>query len=263
MSKFSLMFLLALLCTVISTSVYAQSKRQVKDSTVTIVFSESARTTSTTHKKSDEDNIIKIAPLGFISGTFPLLYERRITDFFSVEAGAGLTNKNYIRSAIRGSGEDGVTIKDYPWGATYYDDIAEASFQYENRKPKMGFMYRLEPRIYFESEAPDGSYLGFQYQMAKYKFDIPALQGSNGNYTYSGAPQHEYENVTDFMIHFGNQWVNDRITVESSTGIGLRKIQGVKYVAADTGSGGIKDGLAPYSQSTINLGVGFTVGYHF
>ncbi|HUQ96583.1 MAG TPA: hypothetical protein VM010_02890, partial [Chitinophagaceae bacterium] len=134
---------------------------------------------------------------------------------------------------------------------------------FDHRTPKMGYLYSIEPRVYFESEAPEGSFLGFEYNYAKYKFQIPGLlKSTNGDYTHSGAPMDEYENITDLMVHFGGQQLFDRISLEYSTGVGLRKISGAKYAAYDDGSG-LVEGLAAYKDNKINFGIGLKVGYHF
>jgi hypothetical protein len=237
----------------------AQTRRQAKDSSVTIIFSESARTPSSKKKSaSGEDNIVKIAPLGFITGQFPLLYERRITDFLTVEIGGGITNRNYLRGAFvsAGEGDDASMFKEYPWSSSGSDyDVAEPLYSFDARKPAMGYLFRISPRIYFESEAPDGSFLGLQFNHATYNFTIPKYVSG----AHTGAPQKEHETVTDFMVHFGHQWINDRITLESSSAIGLRKVKGEKYVASDSGI----DGMATYEKSGINFGIGLTVGFHF
>ena len=237
---------------------HAQKRKQAKDSSVTIVFAENS-TASKKRKTSGDDNIIKIAPLGFIGGVFPLLYERKINDFFSVEVAGGLTHRNYIRGAFMKEG--GVEIKEYPWGENGYDE-AEETGSYDYRKAQMGYMFRVMPKIYFEDDAPDGNYIGLQYNYLKYKSTIPRFTKGTDSYNHNGAEMSEYENITDYMVYFGRQIVNDRITIESSSGIGLRKVKGMKYVAT-TDNGGVVDGLAPYSQSTINFGITFTLGYHF
>lgn len=242
-------------------SVYGQTKKQAKDSSVVIIFSESkSSTTSKKHKGSAETNIVKIAPLGFISGAFPLLYERRITDFMTVQVGGGLTNKNYIRAGIKEANEE-VEYSESPFEDSYYDE-AEALYHFKYRKPEMGYMYTVEPRIYFESEAPEGSYLGIAYNFAKYKFAIPALVASPEGYEHKGAPVKENENITDLMIHFGWQNMYDRISLEYSTALGLRKVSGSKYIAYNNGTTFV-DGLAKYTENRLNFGIGIKVGYHF
>ncbi len=244
--------------------VAAQTKKQTKDSSVVIIFQESSSpSTSGKHKKgSSENNVIKVAPLGFLSGTFPLLYERRISDFFTIQAGGGLTNKNYVR-ALWLKASDEFSDSKYSWNNGSYSDEADELYNFNSRTAQMGYMYTIEPRIYFESEAPEGSFLGLAYNYTRYNFQIPTLS-KTGSYEYehNGSPVKEYENITDYLVHFGGQQLFDRISLEYSTAVGLRKISGSKYVAYDDGIK-LKDGLNTYNDKKITFAIGFKVGYHF
>jgi hypothetical protein len=235
---------------------FSQTRKKVDSSTV-IIFNEGGTQTSK-KKRSSESNIIKIAPLGFLSGTFPLLYERRFTDFFSIQVAGGLTARNYVRNAFQKETE--IEYK-YPWNDTYTDQSAPAH-DMENRKAKMGFMGSIQPRIYFASEGLDGSFLGLSFDYYRYNFEIPGLTGSGGSYTQNGSPKSEYENIKDFMVHFGYQTLYDNISLEYTTAIGLRNTMGSKYAAGYNGSQLI-EGFATYKQSAINFNIGIKVGYHF
>lgn len=240
---------------------FAQSRKQARDSSVTIIFNEQNKSGAKKKKGSSEMNIVKIAPLGFVSGQFPLLYERKISDVFTIEVGAGLTHRNYVRSVfadalVKGTDANDGLIKQYPWDETSGQyDLAPEVYNFDVRQAKMGYMYRIEPRIYFGEEAPEENYLGLQYNFARYNFSIPGYK--NGNFT--GDEKKEYENLTDYMVHFGHQWLYDHISMEWSSAIGLRQIKGSKYVVSNTGT----EGFANYNKSIINFGIGFTVGYHF
>ncbi|RYY64156.1 MAG: hypothetical protein EOO12_10440 [Chitinophagaceae bacterium] len=255
---------LLLVCLTLSAfqPLFAQSRKQARDSSVTIIFNEQKSTSARTSKKgSSENNIVKIAPLGFISGQFPLLYERRLTDVFTIQVGGGLTHRNYIRSAFGKSlydGENSSLIKEYPWSSNSSDyDMAPELYNFDVRKPKMGYMYRLEPRVYFGGDAPEENYLGFQYNFARYNFSMPGYVASTGE--FKGADKDEFETLSDFMVHFGHQWLYDHISMEWSSAIGLRQIKGSKYVVSNNG----QEGFAAYNKSIINFGIGFSVGYHF
>ena len=170
----------------------AQNNKNRRDSTVVVIFNEN-KTASEKKKsrKSGEDNVIKIAPLGFISGSFP---------------------------------------------------------------------------VYFESEAPDGSFLSASYDYYSYKYSIPRLVvNANGDPKNSGASKSEYENISDLMVHWGYQSVYDKLTLEYTTGIGLRTAKGSKYVGNyDYSTNKITDeGIATYSQTGFNFSIGLKVGYHF
>lgn len=244
----------------IAFSTNAQSKKNIKDSTTVIIFNQSSSSTTSKKHKSSESNIIKIAPLGLLSGTFPLFYERKITDFLSIQAAGGITLKNYTRALFA---KEADINYEYSWNNSSYYDEAEPLFEFQHRKPKMGFMASLQPRIYFESEGLEGSFLGLSFDYYKYNFEIPALTGSSGNYTYNGPIQKEFENIKDFMVHFGYQSLYDRVTLEYTTAIGLRNVNGSKYAAASTSSSTLIQGTAEYKQTLLNFNIGIKVGYHF
>ncbi len=228
------------------------------------------------HKKATgEENILKIAPLGFTSGTFPVYYERIINDFLTVQAGIGATSRNYIRTAIQQSVDD---IKpNYPWGESALIDRADNALVMTNRKPALGYMLSVQPRLYFESDPPDGGYLGISCDFYRYNFAIPGLVNTNTdptaspNYQYKGIKNKEHENISDFMVCFGYQDVYDRLSLDYSMGLGIRNVKGSKYYYAEDyintppGPGPINiiEGFAPYKQSLFNFNIGIKVGYHF
>ena len=68
------------------------------------------------------------------------------------------------------------------------------------------------------------------------------------------------------MVWFGYQDVYDRISIDYSTGLGIRNVKGMKYYLADdysTGGTNIFEGYAPYKQTLFNFNIGIKVGYHF
>ena len=48
-------------------------------------------------KVNAKNNVIKFAPLSFISGNFPVMYEKKVSKFLSIQLGAGMTHRNYVR----------------------------------------------------------------------------------------------------------------------------------------------------------------------
>lgn len=227
------------------------------------------------HKKSvGEDNTIKIAPLGFVSGTFPIYFERVISDFFTVQGGLGITSRNYIRNAFQ-TVSDNFIEPAYPWSQNSLNDQADAALDFGNRKSSLGFLFSVQPRIYFESDAPDGSYMSVSYDFYRYNFTIPGIIDINAadntiphqyNYQHAGKQKKEHENISDLMVWFGYQDVYDRISIDYSTGLGIRNVKGSKYYfAEDYSTGGLTnlEGYAPYKQTLFNFNIGIKVGYHF
>jgi hypothetical protein len=240
--------------------VSAQSRKNIKDSSTVIIFNQSSTNSGEKKSRSGENNIIKIAPLGFVSGTFPILFERSFTDFFSVQFSGGLTSKNYSRSAFT---KEGSSIKyTFPWDNDM-NDQSEKLHSFDFRKPAMGYMASIQPRVYFESEGLEGSFLGLSFDYYKYNFQIPGMTNTNGDFKQNGAMQNESETLKDFMVHFGNQTLYDRISFEYSTALGIRNVDGSKYVATQTSSTGFREGFATYKQTVFNFNIGLKVGYHF
>ncbi len=241
-----------------SNSSLAQSKKNLRDSTTVIIFNQSS-SEKKKHKKSGEDNIIKIAPLGFVSGTFPVLYERSLTEYLGLQVGIGLTNKNYFRTATT---QDADNIK-YTYPAPYentYDDVSEHIYKFNYRQVKMGYMLSVQPRLYFESDGLEGSFLGLSLDYYRYNFQIPGIVADGINsYKQTGSMKDENENIQDFMVHFGNQALNDKISIEWTTALGIRNVSGNKYFATQSGF----EGISTYKQTVFNFNIGFKVGYHF
>ena len=247
--------------------ILAQDK-QKKDTTIVVNLGH--KQYDKNHKKpTGEENTIKIAPLGFTSGTFPVYYERIINDFLTVQAGIGATSRNYIRTSIQ-SVDD--IVPTYPWSDNLFTDKVEPALDMTNRKPVLGYMLSVQPRLYFESDPPDGGYLGISCDFYRYNFAIPGLVNTNTdstaspNYQYKGLKNKEHENISDFMVCFGYQDVYDRLSLDYSMGLGIRNVKGTKYYYAEDNSttpATIIEGLAPYKQSLFNFNIGIKVGYHF
>ncbi len=248
------------------------SKKDRKDSTVVIIFNDNSKAEEK-KKSSGEDNIVKIAPLGFINGTFPIYFERRINDFFTVQVGLGATGRNYWRGLIRSASNVDFSSSDkeyntmtYPWADNLglYDE-ADLTFDFNHRKPSVGYMFSVQPRFYFESDAPDGAFLGLALEYGRYNFNIPGKVetfAGSGTYEHIGALKNEHENIADFMVYWGYQSVFDRMTLEYTTGLGFRSVSGQKY-AFNSNNGNPLEGMASYKQSVFNFNIGIKVGYHF
>ena len=240
---------------------------QSTDSVIRISFrsTEKQQVNKKKKRKSDEENIIKIAPLDFISGNVPVLYEKVINDFFTIQGGIGITSKNYIRSAFQEVNDNFVV--NYPWiDETQYLDVADKALTFNNRVAKTGYAFSLEPRFYFESDAPEDGYFGISYGYYKYKFAVPGIVAlSSSEFVHKGSMKNEYENISDLSAVFGYQNVNDRLTVDYSFGIGIRNVKGVKYCYGQDLSGNSNniEGFGKYKQSLINMSIGLKVGYHF
>lgn len=262
-------FLVLLVILVSNASIYAQKDNEPKqrDSSI-IIFSESPRSTKSLKKyHSDENNVIKISPLGFLKGCIPIYYERRISDLFTIQAGVGITTRNYIRGLLYNAQDNDNTSNgstEYTWknnvGSQDYTDEDEL-YNFDYRKPRLGYFVSLQPRLYFDSEAPDGSFMALSLEHYQYNFKSLAIT-SDGTNTRGKNWVNEYEKLNDVMVLFGYQSVYDHVTLEYTSGIGIRNIKGQKY-AVGTNYSSYTDGWADYKKTSLNFELGLKVGFHF
>lgn len=223
-------------------------------------------------KVTEKNNVLKFAPLSFISGNFPLLYERRLGNSFSLQLGGGVTHRNYARSIFANISDPKIN---YPYEPTYsLYDRADVIYDFNNRSAKLGYSFSIQPKLYFNNKAPEGTYISMSYDFYRYNFAIPgmirdSIGGPNPtiSYRHKGAMKKEYENISDMMVYFGYQDFYDQLTVDYIIGIGIRNVVGSKYyfLTDDTNFPTVTtyEGNASYKLATANFNIGVRIGYHF
>ncbi|HEY8897912.1 MAG TPA: hypothetical protein VIM79_23970 [Niastella sp.] len=264
-------FLALLFILVTCAQTYAQKDKETKqrDSSI-IIFSESPRPGKKGSKKyvSDDNNVIKIAPLGFLKGVLPVYYEKKFSDLFTLQGGVGVTTRNYIRGLVYNALDNDNTDKSsatYTWNTTSSGEFYGADedlFNFDYRKATPGYFISLQPRLYFENEAPEGTFIALSLDHYDYRFQSQMLKG-DGTSARSDKTIREYEKMNDLMVIFGWQVLYDRLSLEYTNGIGVRNIKGEKYASAYDGYGKYVDGMANYKKTTINIELSLKVGFHF
>jgi len=107
-------------------------------------------------------NVIKVNPLLFFRGEIPIYYERALTHRLSIEAGVGVTLRNFMNLSVIGDDAD-----DYGAGTEII--------------PKVSF--RLGVRFYFEDDIePQGLYLQPELGYLSYSKFIRE-KGPDGQFT--------------------------------------------------------------------------------
>ena len=112
---------------------------------------------------------IKLSPTALIAGDLPVSYERKISDYFTLEGGLGLTNFNPIEDLIRGysARPDGETVS------------------------KISYSALLNAKIFPEGNAfQDGYYISFNLNHRNYAQDfalaMPGVDSTfNENFQWS------------------------------------------------------------------------------
>ncbi len=257
-----LRFYLLISAVCFATTSFAQTKTSSTDTSKTvIIFNSGSPSAKKTYSAGNQ--IVKIDPLGFIFGKIPVSYERRLSDLFSVQLSAGLTSKNYLRSFWQN--EEAEFNDDYssnnPNMPAGYTDQTDPLYNYDHRKADLGYTVSIQPRVYLNEEALEGSFFGLGLSMSRYNFSTPGLVPTTSGLEFTGPTKKEYEKIKDITVYFGWQRLYDRISLEYSTGLGIRKTDGVKYIAGSNGAG-FYESLSKYSKkSGVNFELSFKLGF--
>ncbi|MFN6944492.1 MAG: hypothetical protein ACK4ND_06060 [Cytophagaceae bacterium] len=173
---------------------FAQKDTTNNTSNVTVVYSK-VQYNKTTHDK-EIFNLIKINPLLILRGDIPIYYERRIKDQFSIEAGVGITHRDYL-----------------------FDDLFD---EYNNfsRTSRLGYSFVLAAKFWPSSytKALDEFYFGPEIRLLRYNYEVMdcAFQSSRNLLS-------EHRMFTDFKITFGYvSYVTDNVFFDFYSGFGLR-----------------------------------------
>lgn len=217
---------------------------------------------------SSEKSIIKLSPISFLAGFVPVYFEREINPTFSLQVGAGITTKNYLKDWVSKAQEGNQDIESTKWSDgtenTYTDYSDEDG--YKHRKAVMGYFVAVEPRIYFNSEGLDGSFIGLSLSRANYKTNAQKIvtgPSITSNPVYTNNTFAEVENVNDLLVTYGTQSLYDHIAVEYNIGLGLRNVKGTKYAYSTNNIGDYIDGVSTLNKTKLGFNLSIKIGYHF
>ncbi|MBL7950292.1 MAG: hypothetical protein JNM62_01115 [Flavobacteriales bacterium] len=130
-------------------------------------------------------NVVKINPLLFFRGEIPIYYERAITPKLSLEAGIGVTLRNYLALSFTGDDAD-----DFGAGT---EIIPRLSFN-------AGFRYYLTDDL-----EPQGAYTQISFAHLNYTKDI-RTKGLNGEFT--DVKLRDDRTYNDVRLLFGYQMLS-------------------------------------------------------
>ena len=239
MRKYSFLYILAFL--LLSAAAYAQPGQKIQ------VFSDDPD--QPVKPTADNGLLVKINPLLIFNGEFPVYVEKQISGIFSVEAGLGVTFRDYAGPLGEYYGPDQVT---------FFDSVAVRN-KYSAVRP--GFTFKLGGRIYLDGadDYPEGMYLAaeFRYKTYSFRFTEPN-DGLEPGRTIGLTDQY-----MDFVGVLGRQYeLAENLLVDSYTGIGFRR-KTVEFVRAGIGQTSLVYTASKGVVGVPLFSVGFKLGYYF
>jgi hypothetical protein len=162
------------------------------------------------------NNIIKINPLLFFLGDIPVNYERSLNNRWSVEAGAGITRRNYIHEF---------------WEAA---SDPEGGYNLDARIAKTGYSARAGLRFYpTDAGKLQGFYFASEFLHRMYASEVMKVHPDERNRFISETlPANRYLSDARIVIGF-NDFFESKMMVDYYIGLGLRSKIVHKVVVGD------------------------------
>jgi len=250
-------FIVLILSFVLYPSLYSKDEYNRNDSSdVTIItFDNSTNVPVKKNKKGKivrhfPKNNVKIGVFGAAYGEVPFYYERYFADWFTLQAGVGITFRDFLgdvysriefgsKSKYNGSTTTWVGLNEYPYNESFPS--------YQNRKSSVGVSFSLAPRFFVAGEAFEGFYISpiFEYAVRNYKANKIDIDGN----FLSNSKQKENTKSIKFMLNFGTQYDFQPITLDWSFGFG---IVSNNYTRLDIGYVYDDRGNTIYGNRTVN-----------
>ncbi len=237
-------------------------KKEVKteNKTEVIVFGKDEEDEDYLPTKS-KDIIVKTSPTSFIFGLAVIEVEKELNETFSAQVGIGATfdaKVKSIRSILDGVDEVEFSTQSPNW----FDDITDNYS--EDRTSKLGYMFTLSPRIFYQGDGFEGTYFAPTFNYLRYNYEVPkVVEGIRFLERRKDAFDTESKTYKDVMVRYGSQKIFTHVTTEFFFGIGIRFISSTRQDIGYDTVGNIASTFQTSSISDFNYEIGLRVGYHF
>ena len=210
-----------------------------------------ARTYHQSTKWETRNNVIKGGLLYWLSGVEPVYYERKITPWFTIQGGIGLTSRDFMADLTNlwiYALNDGVSANNYA--------------DYHERKVVVSIYSSLQPKFYTNITAMNGFYISPKVEFKRYNYKANLVDpNQTGLFYLPNQYYKEHFTVVDFTANVGWQWMFDPLTLELNLGAGVRKYwQNRLDIEEDNTTGlytnGVNNfnGIRPTFNIELNLG---------
>ena len=184
---------------------------------------------------SEGRSLIKLNPLLFFRGDFPIYFETSVSDKIAVEAGVGFTLIDYFSQ---------------PLNLINYD------YDYEEENG-LGYSFRLGLRYYASdySYMQEGFYFGANVRYQLYKAEFTSIE----NIDYSA--NNDIKNL-DFRLHVGylHMW-EENFFIEPYAAFGLRRKTAVSEINYDQNTQTFSTPVGTQMKPILSLGFKFGISF--
>lgn len=209
---------------------------------------------------------VKLGIFDFATGLYGFHYEHELSSIFSIQAGGGLTGRNYAQGLIHS--DDDINSQPSSNNLPESERIPDNYYKYAGRTSKLGYFVVAQPKFYFEEDGFDGPYFGFCFQYRRYNFTAANVDPSSTSNAFVFVNENsfaEFENQTIVALAYGKQDTNQKTILDWSCSIGLRNLNGERrdvwlYVDPNTGNSTATAYTNKVSMSQLYFDVSLKIG---
>lgn len=208
--------------------------------------------------------LIKTSPLSYISGKQFVEVEKEITDYFSLQAGVGLTFKslyNVSDQLLSELNDNDESCSSEQWGDNdYCDDI----FDFNIRTFKPGIYLSISPRLYFDDFAPEDSYFGLKLRYSTLNMEVQKIEeGLNNGQVVRLKDDLQSESVKRFDIvgHYGYQTLYKKLSASYFVGLGIRFEDHTRQDLGYDDTGRLLNGEQGFNKVRLRVEGGVRIGF--
>ena len=196
----------------------------------TIIFYNSPQSTVNRAPVAYNNNAIKFGIFDIFSGLYGVHYERELGSLFSLQAGIGLTGRNFAAGIFGEDESDNFFIRSLYNGPDAFD-LPDYYYDYKARKSILGFFVSIHPKFYYNEDGFEGPYMGLIIAHRKYNYE--AFDVDNSVTQYASDPLftqsrvlEEFEKNLIMALSWGSQAIGDKIALDYNVALGMKKISG-------------------------------------
>lgn len=197
-------------------------------------------------------SIVKTAPFSFIIGYLPVYYEYSVTDWLGLQAGAGVTFRPAVSNLISGL---------YAELYDYSEDESGTYRDYRYRTSKPGLMFSLSPRLYFQSDGLEGTYIAPEIRFITRRSKIQQPDPLYYPDRVEDFFDQESFRMTDIMVNYGWQELYPKLSVDFSIGAGIRWVSGEWQQVLQDFNGNYYSATPTRAETNFKLSLGFRLGF--
>jgi hypothetical protein len=258
--KLSVLPFLFMLC-LLATPLVAQKKKEKPD--VEIIDFGDTKSKKVEKDRNTHNMIVKTSTTSFIFGWQPIELERQLTDYLSIQAGAGFVFKSFIDEALLGEELELITDKSYCESDLWRNDECDDYNDMSIRSGGNGLLLSLSPRLFIDNDGYEGSYIApvVRWSTRSYQVQEAGGNANRGELMRLDSRQREQVRNLDILVNYGYQTLFPVLSLEFFIGAGVRLQNATRQDVGIDNLGFYRNGERTINDTKLRFDLGIRVGF--